>query len=252
MDNWKKWVLVSSCLSLAMMMGACARQYTAGSMNYTAYRIKNTMPVDRAVQDLLLPYADSVNKSMNKVIAEVAVTLDKKQPESKLGNVLADAMKQEGERLYGMAIDAAFVNYGGVRLMQLPAGPLTIGKVFEVMPFDNILVLQKVPGSVVKELLDHIAGRGGWPCSGVQFQIRDKKAEGVVIGGKPLDPNKEYVIANSDFIANGGDDCTMLRKYPQINKGILVRDAFIQYFSRLGQEGKKINAELENRIVNAQ
>jgi 2',3'-cyclic-nucleotide 2'-phosphodiesterase (5'-nucleotidase family) len=95
-----------------------------------------------------------------------------------------------------------------------------------------------------------VANRGGWPGSGVQYVISKRKASQVIVGGKPLDPAKTYVVANSDYVVNGGDNCTMLKQYPQENRGFLVRDGLIAYFSSFTSRGEKISAKLENRVKN--
>lgn len=238
-------------LSALFAMAGCATSYQPSQVQYESVRITDKAPKDPKLEAILQPYSDSVNSSMNKVIAELAISMEKKMPEGTLNNLLADALLAEANAAYGK-VDAAFVNYGGVRISQIPAGPITIGKVFEVMPFDNLLIIQELKGSVFQEFLNKIAERGGWPVAGVQFVIKDKKAQDILVGGKPLDPQATYRVANSDYIANGGDDCDMLRKLPQINKGILMRDAFLQYFEAQTKQGKKLNAQLENRIRYAQ
>lgn len=67
-----------------------------------------------------------------------------------------------------------------------------------------------------------------------------------------LDPETEYIIANSDFIANGGDNADMLRPVPQISNGYLMRDAIIDYILLLEKQGKKITAQKENRVSHAE
>lgn len=230
---------------------SCNPVYRASSVQYNDYQVTN-LQKDAGVQLMLQPYADSVNSSMNAVIAQLAVDVEKRQPESTLGNLMADAMKVMGEKYYKTTIDASLVNYGGIRIPSVKAGAITRGKVFEMMPFDNIIVLQKLKGTVLKELLDHVAGRGGWPVSGITMQIKNKKAENIMIGGKALDMNAVYTIANSDYVANGGDDCEMLRTIPQVNNGFLFRDAIIEYFTMFGKEGKQISMTIQNRVVNAQ
>ena len=72
-----------------------------------------------------------------------------------------------------------------------------------------------------------------------------------MIGGKPLDEITIYTIANNDYVANGGDDCIMLKGIAQINNGYLFRDAVIEYFSQFTRAGKKLWVKLENRVSNA-
>ena len=189
---------------------------------------------------------------MNDVIGVADVSLEKKQPEGGLGNFMADAFLIMAAEKYNTKVDVAFVNSGGVRLNQLPAGNITTGKIFELMPFDNLLILQKVKGDVLQQVLDLAAAKGGWPIAGLTMQLKDKKAINVIVGGKPLDLNATYTIANSDFIANGGDNAYMLRNVPQITNGYLMRDALLDYIKKEKSQGKNINAKIENRVTNAQ
>jgi 2',3'-cyclic-nucleotide 2'-phosphodiesterase (5'-nucleotidase family) len=129
---------------------------------------------------------------------------------------------------------------------------ITRGKIYELMPFDNTLILQKIRGEILQQVLDLMAERGGWPLAGITMQIKNKKAVNIMIGGKPMDKGKVYTIAHSDFIANGGDNADMLKPIPQQNIGYLMRDALIDYVTKLRKEGKNITATEENRVTNAQ
>lgn len=231
---------------------SCHTSYEGQSLKYNGYRISKTMPADSALIGFLRPYSDSVNSSMNTVLGISPVSMEKTQPEGTLGNFMADAFLAMAREKYNTQVDLAFVNFGGIRLTQLPAGNITRGKVFELMPFDNLLILQKVKGSVLQQVLDLMAARGGWPVAGIRMQISNGKAVNVRIGELPLDPDKVYTIANSDFIANGGDNADMLRPIPQITNGYLMRDAIIDYINGLSKKGQKITATIENRVTNAQ
>lgn len=236
---------------LLIISYSCNPAYRASSVEYKDYPVDNQRK-DSSVQKFLQPYADSVNNSMNLVIGQLAVDLDKSQPEGTLGNFMADAMKAMAEKYYDTKVDGAFVNYGGIRLTGIKAGTITRGKIFELMPFDNVIVLQKVKGTVLKEFLDHIISRGGWPVAGITMEMKDKKAVNVLIDGKPLDENMTYTIANSDYVANGGDYSEMLKVIPQINKGYLLRDALIEYVQSFTKKGQPITATIQNRVKNAQ
>ena len=120
------------------------------------------------------------------------------------------------------------------------------------MPFDNLVVLQELKGTELQEFLDMTAARGGWPVAGMTMQIKDKKAVNIKINGAPLVPGKTYVVANSDYVANGGDEANVLRKIPQENRGYLLRDSLFDYINYLMQQGKGITAKEENRVSHAQ
>ena len=163
-----------------------------------------------------------------------------------------DALIVMAKEKFKVPVDAAFLNNGGIRLPSLAVGNITRGKVFELAPFDNIVVLQKVNGKVLQQFLDHVSAIGGWPSAGVTWQIKDKKAVNVMVNGSPINETAMYTIANNDYVANGGDDCDMLRPIPQINNGYVFRDAILEYMKRLTREGKTVSAKIENRVTNAE
>lgn len=247
----RKLTTAYSLVILLIFSYSCSPVFKASSVQYKDYQVESQRK-DSSLQTFLQPYSDSVNSSMNTVLGQLAVDLDKRQPESSLGNFMADAMKIMAEKYYKTTVDGAFINYGGIRLNAIKAGTITRGRIFELMPFDNIIILQKIKGTVLQEFLDHIVGRGGWPVAGITMQIKDKKAVNVLIAGKPIDPNMTYTIANSDYVANGGDNSEMLKVIPQINNGFLLRDALIEYVQSFTQKSQSITATIQNRVTNAQ
>jgi 2',3'-cyclic-nucleotide 2'-phosphodiesterase (5'-nucleotidase family) len=235
-------------LSLVFILGGCSQHYRPNKVTYYDYRINNKVKGDTSLLSFLSPYRDSLDKTMNDIINTIEAPLEKKQPNGSLGLVFVDAMRIMAEQKFGGTVDAAFVNNGGLRVNGLPAGNLTVGKVYEVMPFDNLLVVQKIRGSTLNMFLDTIAKKGGWPVSGITFDIVNGKAKNVKINGVELDWNNYYRIANSDYIANGGDDCDVLKKIPAESKNILLRDAFLEYFKQEQAKGRKVNALNEERV----
>ena len=231
---------------------SCNTVYQSQSLQYKTYRINDKQQKDSSLLNFLQPYSDNVNQKMNDVVGVVEVSMDKKQPEGTLGNFMVDALFTMAAEKYNTKADVAFLNFGGIRLTQLPAGNVITGKIFELMPFDNLLILQKLKGDVLQQFLDLIASKGGWPVAGITMQIKDKKAVNVMIGGKPLNPDEIYTTVNSDFVANGGDNADMLRSVPQITNGYLMRDAIFDYIKKLKSRGENISAKIENRVTNAQ
>ena len=238
----------SFSLLFLVIFFSCRTSYEARQLQYKDYRITRANVADGTLKALLQPYADSVNKSMNDVIAVADVKLEKKQPEGSLGNFMADAMLEKAKEKYQAQVDLSVMNFGGIRLPMLPAGNITRGKVFELSPFDNIIVLLRLDATLLQVFFNHIASKGGWPVSGISYQIKNKQAVNISIAGTPLNQDKTYTMAILDYVANGGDDATMLRKIPQVNHGYLFRDALIEYVSEINSAGRKISAKIENRV----
>ncbi len=231
---------------------SCNTTYQSQTLQYKTYRVTPSEQQDSSLLNFLQPYSENVNRTMNDVVGVATTSMDKKQPEGTLGNFMVDAFITMAAEKYNTKVDVAVLNYGGMRLTQLAAGNVTNGKIFELMPFDNLLILQKVKGDVLQKFLDIAAEKGGWPVAGMTMQIKNKKAVNVMIGGKALDPNAWYTVANSDFLANGGDNADMLRTIPQQSNGYLMRDAIFDYIKKLKGQGKNISANIENRVKNAQ
>ncbi|HYC41065.1 MAG TPA: 5'-nucleotidase C-terminal domain-containing protein [Chitinophagaceae bacterium] len=249
----RKFPLANLILPLVLgIFFSCSTVYQARSLEYSLYQVNSSRGTDSSLWRMLEPYGDSIRASMSQVVGIAEKNLDKGQPESELGNFVVDAFLTMARKQYATQVDIAIMNHGGIRLTQLAAGPVTRGKIFELMPFDNLLILQKLSGSVLQQFLDLAAGRGGWPVAGMTMQIMDGKAVNVRVGGRPLDPSATYTVANSDFIANGGDNADMLRGIPQISNGYLMRDALFDYIAWLKSQGKNISAAIGNRVTNAQ
>ena len=237
---------------LLVVLASCNTLYQPKQLEYDNYEIAAQQPTDTTLVRMLAPYRDSLNRSMNEVVGYADENLDKNQPSGTLGHFMADVMLFAGKQKFNVPIDAAFVNYGGLRITQLPKGPVTRSTVFELMPFENLVIVQTLQGNVLQQFLDHIAAAGGWPVAGITFDIKDKKAVNVLINGQPIDRNKNYNIINSDYVANGGDNAAMLKDIAQQNKGYLMRNAIFDYIKALKAEGKNITAIKENRINHVQ
>lgn len=197
---------------------------------------------------LITPYKTALDAEMNTEVGRCTKRLEKTQPESTLGNWMADALLSEAQIVFDVPIDFAVQNYGGVRVPYLPEGSITKGNIFELMPFENRMVVLKVEGSTVQTLFDHIATLGGWPISqNVSFEIRDStNAKNIMIRQKPLDTNQNYTFVLPDYIANGGDNCSFLSNYVERKDSEkLIRDSFFDYLKK----NPVLNAEIEGRVI---
>ena len=120
--------------------------------------------VNKSIQNLIEPYKMELDDEMNEIIAVAEVDLIKGSPESTMGNWFADLLQKEAEKLEPN-VDFSIQNRGGLRIGSIGKGEITKGKIFELMPFDNFLVIMETKGEVVIEFLEHIAKDGGWPTS---------------------------------------------------------------------------------------
>lgn len=199
----------------------------------------------------ILPYRDTLQRTMARVLAVSAQPLEKKLPEGPLGNFVADACLAEANLIAREPADLAIFNHGGLR-RSLPEGNVTLGDVFELMPFDNELVILDLPGPLLREVLDFVATNGGAPVSGVRLVIRAGRAESVFVGKEPLDTNRHYRVLTSDYLANGGDRFSQYaRATGREELRVKVRDAIVQHLERLGMSRRPLVVATDGRIQTA-
>lgn len=232
--------------SISFLM-ACQPQMHFCKTESSNQGIAEVKEEDSDIVATIAPYQKQLGQEMNSVIGQVATTLTKSLPESTLGNWSADVVQQQAKKHATQQADFTVLNYGGLRIPSLPKGPLTKGKIYELMPFDNYIVLVKMKGTELPLLMDHIASKGGWPISKeLKLEITGNKATQTTINGQPIDANKEYYVATNDYLAKGGDQCVFFVEKEKIKTGVLIRDAMLAYVK---ESKAPIDAVIEGRIT---
>jgi len=219
-------------LLIAICGFTACQNYSVKKLESGSYRFDSSqeMATDPEVDEIIAPYQKELAVEMSEVIGYNQFEMAKQQPESPLGTFMCDAILSEAANYYDGKIDFAVINYGGMRIPFLSAGPIRVGRIFELMPFENYLVVLDLDLATTQRLFKQMADRGGWPLSnGVQMQI--DKEEGtykVQIDGAALGEQDSYKVLISDYIANGGDDCSFLKDANRETLDILLRDAIIE------------------------
>jgi 2',3'-cyclic-nucleotide 2'-phosphodiesterase (5'-nucleotidase family) len=205
-----------------------------------------------STEAIILPFRTALDEEMNIVIGTTTGPLEKDQPEGTLGNFVADAALSISNAIYQKSyqknIDFAFFNNGGLR-NPLPQGTITMRNAFELMPFENQVVVITLDGSTTKKVLDFIFKKGGVPVSGLRMTLSDGQHTKTTIQGEPFDSTRNYTIITSDYLANGGDDLHFLAT--AANKTYIdlkLRDAIITYFKQEQALGRPIVSKLDKRI----
>jgi 2',3'-cyclic-nucleotide 2'-phosphodiesterase (5'-nucleotidase family) len=114
--------------------------------------------------------------------------------------------------------EAALINGGTIRT-GIAQGKITVKNVYDVLPFDNYLVAISLTGTQLKQALEHGISRleepvGSFPqVSGLTFTYSRNAPAGsrvkdITVGGRPWEPEKEYVVATNDYLVAGGDGYT--------------------------------------------
>ena len=219
-------------------------------------------PEDFFAKEALLAYAQPVMALMGQVIAEARVDLVGERAivrkrESNLGNLIADGMlwktKNAGTQI-------ALQNGGGIRA-SIPKGPITVGKVYEVLPFGNTLVVMDLKGREILAALEN--GVSQWEqgagrflqVAGLRYAFDLARPAGSRVvrvevktekGFAPLDLEATYRVVVNNFIANGGDGFAVLKEAQgyRVDTGFSDAESFMDYLKEL----KAVEAQVEGRI----
>lgn len=234
-------------LILIIFLSSCKPNYTLENEATIEFiEINNSIgEPDAAMQKFLLPYKQKLDSEMNQQIAYSEIALTRSKPNGSLNNFAADMLMDKNLSFYSQineSADLAFINYGSLR-KDLAKGKITRGDIYELMPFENELVLLKVKGNLIDSIVKYITISGGESFSGLKI-ISDSKSRkiNVFINGKPINKNKQYNLLISDYLANGGDNMTFLKLADTlIHTKQLLRNVYFNYFKLHSPEPLKVD-----------
>jgi 2',3'-cyclic-nucleotide 2'-phosphodiesterase (5'-nucleotidase family) len=212
----------------------------------------STTTSDIRLDSMIAPYKKIIDAEMNEVLIISETPMIKEQPEGLLGNMVADiVLKKTLDKLpINVQEEPIFcvLNNGGLRT-SLPEGDITRKKIYELMPFENEIVILTLSPENAQELMNYIARSGGVPVSGIKMGIQKNEAVNIFVNGNPFDKNKNYKIVTSDYLAEGGDKMFFFKN--PINKeiiGLKIRDVLIEYMKEENKKGKTLSAKKDERI----
>lgn len=215
--------------------------------------------LDSEIIDFLNPYRAGVDSVNNVVIAFSQYDLPIERTGG-LANLTADMAYQCGKdvvdslSLTGIdipGIDLSIMNVGGIR-HHMSEGAVTEGQILSTYPFSNKFVIAGIKGADIIEALKVSAAKGGEAVSGNVRVVTDPSGilKRVVIDNKEMDPEKEYIVATIDYIAEGNDDLVTLANHRKIwvsEEEVSV--PILEWIKKQTSLGLKIAPDLASRFV---
>ncbi|MDF2453049.1 MAG: hypothetical protein K0S26_2553 [Bacteroidota bacterium] len=236
--------------SAALSLFSCAQKTSVTNIS-ESHIIVNNNKIDSSIYKAMSPYKKAHDEQMYAVIAKSEDALVKADVESTLGNFFCDAVIYETKKLLGKdssMLDVAIFNKGGLR-NSLPKGNITIGNVFELMPFDNEVVLLKLSGAQFKDMCYKIVEKGGIPIGGMRLTMKGTTPTDIIVNGKPFDEAKDYWVVTSDYLANGGDSYNFFKNAKERKiMNVLLRNMIINYCEDITKRDQTIKPKLDGRI----
>ena len=177
---------------------------------------------------------------MSQVLSYSLFDLTKRDGElnTAIGNMMADAVMELSNPVFksrtGNSIDIVLLNHGGIR-SSISKGPVTTRTAYQVMPFENEVVVAKMNGKYVRQMVHYLIDAGtAHPVSGLKLEIgKDNSIKKVLIKGQPLEDNKDYYVATNDYLLNGGDNMVFFSNASEVTDlDYKIRNLLIDYFKQ--------------------
>ena len=231
-----------------LLLAACHPHYVKQKQELSYYPLGKSEGSPE-MEALVAGYKARLDGETGKVIGSAAALLTRGGEQSTLGNFVCDAVKHAADSLFAsLPCQLVIMNRGGLRA-DLPAGSITVNNIFELMPFDNELVLLEVKGEKLNGFIP-LFEQKKHAFSGGAITLDHGRVSSFLVGGKPLDPLATYYVLTSDFVANGGDNFSFLQEpVARHNSGMKVRDAIINYCLYLSRNKRSITPYADERIL---
>lgn len=236
-------ILGSWAIALALVAQTPAPRMVGESLN----SVTASVPDDPELAKVIAPLSKEIKDSFGRVIVNCPSGIGKGRGmgDSPIGFLLADVMRQGAARVVGGEVRFAYTNSGGLR-RSIPAGDVKVQDIYEVLPFENELVVAEYTGAELIQIVkEGILRRGGEPCSGVKASLTGTAAQPTVSitfdDGTPIDPAKTYKGATTDYLFANGDGTPTLKVGRNLMlTGTPVRQLVIDTCERLGKDGKQL------------
>ena len=212
------------------------------NMNLVDVKTQENIVIGQEIEDkkefvkLIAPYKEKLDDRMNQKISHTMIELNRMGDNSNLGALLSDYLL-EGANDWAVKnkmpkVDAAILNIGGIR-NNISEGDIFVRNIFEVMPFENEMVIVKMKGEDIQGIFDYYEKhQKNNPVAQLNIIVKDGKlVEGLINGERPQ-IGKTYYIATSDYLAMGGDSMYFFEKGETIKTDVILRNLFLEYFRK--------------------
>ena len=178
--------------------------------------------------------------TLNEVLGKADGTFSHDRYEGSSTTVLGRWVCETMAKAAGTQI--AIQNGGGLR-RDIPAGDVTYGILYEVMPFDNTLVTMKLSGADLLKNIEHgIANAeiGNASFSGLQVDFDSEREMGSrVLGlrladGTPVKMDQYYTVVINDFMYPKGDNFDFTGAIEVKDTFIPIRDVLVNEIKAAG------------------
>jgi 2',3'-cyclic-nucleotide 2'-phosphodiesterase (5'-nucleotidase family) len=193
-----------------------------------------------SIEQFIAPFRSRIDKDLNAVLAYAPGNVDKKGAwQTTIGNLQSTITLASATKIFNLRenknVDICLLNNGGIRSI-VNKGNVTTRTAFELMPFENNLVVASLKGEQILELINYfIKEKKPHPLAGLTFTIdKNDVAKNILVQNQPLDVQKIYYVATNDYLYNGGDSMNFFKKSVNMyDLDYKLRNIWIDYFKEV-------------------
>jgi 2',3'-cyclic-nucleotide 2'-phosphodiesterase (5'-nucleotidase family) len=242
-------------LTFSAFISCAEKKYHVTRIEGKEVEINNSFSENAEIENFIKPYREKIDADLNTILSIAPETIDKSgEWQTPMGNFLSDITFEKSNKVFQMrenkTIDVCLLNHGGIRSI-IPKGNVTARNAYEIIPFENSAVVIALKGEQILEMVNYIiTEKKPHPLKGMTFTIdKNNLPTTILIGGKPIDNNRIYYVATSDYLSYGNDNMLFFKKgIEKYNLDYKLRNIIIDYF----KENKSIIANKEIRISKEQ
>ena len=217
------------CILLVAGALSCSYQVNISSTSKNV-RVDTSIQAVQQIEQFIVPYRDSLALQMGEIIGKADTSFEVVFPSSNLMNWATDALLlQETETVRLSEPVICILNAGGLRA-SLNKGPITVGDLFKLMPFDNSVAWVRLPISRIEAIETFMKNQPkGVPLANARFEKGKLTIQGL------NETHTHFWVITSDYLAQGGDKMTFFltpESYQLKPKNL--RDVFIEEVKRQG------------------
>jgi 2',3'-cyclic-nucleotide 2'-phosphodiesterase (5'-nucleotidase family) len=231
-------------LTLSLFSSCSPKTYKKIDTKSFLLNINDSITANNNLENFIFPYRNYITNDLDSILAYNPITQDKSKGkwESNIGNLLANATLNLSNPVFksreNKQIDFCMLNHGGIRSI-IPAGNVTTRTAFEIMPFENSVMIIGLTGLEVRELAVYILKeKKPHPLANIAIYTNSDFTEvkKIEIDNSEIVDNKIYYVATSDYLANGGDNMTFFKKSTiKYDLDYKLRNLFIDYFKSVDE-----------------
>lgn len=205
--------------------------------------VTSALEADAEVQAFIAPRTLEVRAMAELPLVEAPQGLARgaSGQEHLLGYWICDALRARAAQVANTEVAFAIANRGGIRA-NLKPGKLRVGDIFEVMPFENEVILVDLTGEqLIQVVREGLLSRSGEPISGVKATLEGPPEHAVLTvtwaDGRAIDPKATVRIATSDYLYGSGDTMPTLRKGRNpFTTGLTIRQVLLDVCKGLNDQ----------------